>query len=72
MEPPKPHEHEAILQAAPQATPADLEEYERLLSARYRKDPSAAHAGHAPAAAPAPDPNAARLQELSKKLVGTS
>jgi hypothetical protein len=66
MEPPKPTDANAILAgAAPDATPQDLAEYERLLSARYRKDPEAA------AAAGVPDPDEARLRELEKKLFRT-
>jgi hypothetical protein len=68
VEPLKPQTAKDILAAAgPAATPQDLEEYERLLSARYRKDPSSPAA-----AAGVPDPDEVRLRELEKKLFGTS
>jgi hypothetical protein len=67
MEPLKPDAARAIMAGAdPSATPQDLAEYERLLSARYRKDPSAAAA-----AGGAPDPDEVRLKELERKLFGT-
>ena len=65
MEPLKPAAKNAILQAAPTATPADLEEYERLLSKRYTKDPSTKNA-----LAAAPDPDEVRLQQLMKNIYG--
>ena len=65
MEPLKPAAKSSILQAAPTATPADLEEYERLLSKRYTKDPSAKNVLPA-----APDPDEVRLQQLMKKIYG--
>ena len=65
MEPLKPVARNALLQAAPLATDADLEEYERLLSKRYTKDPSVAKA-----VAAVPDPDEVRLQQLMKKNYG--
>ena len=65
MEPLKPDTSESILAAAPTATKADLEEYERLLSAHFRKDPSIQTSmGFAP------DPDEARLKQLATKLFG--
>lgn len=65
MEPPKPGTRAKTLQAAPAATPAEYEEYERLLSQRYTKEPSA---GGLEGTA---DPDEARLRELAQKLFGT-
>jgi hypothetical protein len=65
MEPWKPADRQAILKANPRATAADLDEYERLLSKRYAKDPSAKKV-----LAAAPDPDEVRLQELIKKIFG--
>lgn len=48
MEPLKPAQKRAILENQPNAQPADVEEYERLLSQRFTVDPD-----FAPAAAPA-------------------
>lgn len=67
MEPLKPSKAQAILGAAPAASPQDLADYERLLTARYRKDPSTVAA-----AGGAPDPDEVRLKELERKLFGTS
>ncbi|MGL4555291.1 MAG: hypothetical protein ACRC33_29340 [Gemmataceae bacterium] len=67
VEPLKPAARQSILAAAPAATEADVEEYERLLSKRYTKDPSAGRA-----AAAAPDPDEARLKQLIHKLFGPS
>lgn len=39
MEPLKPEEKQRILNERPQAAPEDIEEYERLLSERFRRDP---------------------------------
>jgi hypothetical protein len=39
MEPLKPEEKQRILTERPQAAPEDIEEYERLLSERFRRDP---------------------------------
>ena len=64
MEPRKPADRQAILKANPYATAADLDEYERLLSKRYAKDPSAK------TVYAARDPDEVRLQELTKKIFG--
>ena len=66
MEPPKPHKRDEVLRKVPGATAAEYEEYERLLSKRFTKDPSKKKL--APAA---PDPDEERLKELTKKLFGT-
>ena len=39
MEPLKPETKRQILQERPQASPADIEEYERLLAERFAEDP---------------------------------
>lgn len=66
MEPLKPEEKAAILAARPQAAPEDIEEYERLLNARFQQDPSAPAA----LAAPLNVDIEQRLQELYEKLFG--
>jgi hypothetical protein len=67
MEPPKPNRREVVLQNAPNASPADYDEYERLLAKRHSKDPSAPQPFGA-----APDPDEVRLKELIKKLFGSN
>ena len=67
MEPPKPSKKTDVLRNAPAATPEEYEEYERLLSKRYTKDPS-----RVAGVAGAPDPEEVRLKELTKKLFGKS
>lgn len=74
MEPLKPENKQAILSSRPQASPADIEEYERLLAARFAQNPLPA----APQAAPRAGPLAAnssqareaRLAELHARLFG--
>ena len=66
MEPMKPEVKKAILESNPQAQPSDIEEYERLLSARFTVDPDAA-----PSAAPqaaSVDSLESRLERLHAKL----
>lgn len=65
MEPRKPADRQKILRDHPHVTAADLDEYERLLSRRYAKDPSARKVRTA-----APDPDEVRLQELIEKIFG--
>lgn len=65
MEPPKPDRKAAVLQNAPNATPADYDEYEQLLVKRHSKEPSAPGAFSA-----GQDPDKVRLKELIKKLFG--
>ena len=67
MEPPKPTKQADVLRNAPNATPEEYEEYERLLAKHFTKDPSKARR-----IAGAPDPDEDRLKELTKKLFGTS
>ncbi len=64
MEPPKPSKKTDVLKRAPNATPEEYDEYERLLSQRYTKDPSQR------GVAAAPDPEEQRLRELTQKLFG--
>ena len=67
MEPPKPDQNEKILKNSPQASPEDIQEYERLLAKRYTKEPSSSQGFAA-----AKDPDAERLAELTRKLFGPS
>jgi len=67
MEPPKPSKRDEVLRNAPQATPAEYEEYERLLSKHFTKEPTAKRAFAA-----TPDPDEVRLKELINKLFGKS
>lgn len=70
MEPLKPQARRDLLDG-PQATPQDLDEYEKLLSQRYARDPNPVP-GTQPAPAPAKaglaDPGEARLEALYHKL----
>jgi hypothetical protein len=65
VEPRKPADRQAILRANPRVTAADLDEYERLLSKRYARVPSAYKQ-----LAAAPDPDEIRLKELTEKIFG--
>ncbi|MBI1916343.1 MAG: hypothetical protein HYS12_16665 [Planctomycetes bacterium] len=67
MEPLKPETRREILQNRPQATPADIEEYERLLAERFARDPDLPRS---PALAQAEAAREKRLEELHKKLFG--
>ena len=71
MEPLKPEQKAAILAERPAASPADIEEYERLLAERFTHDPSQP----VPAAAPRAsfltfEDRERRLRELHNKLFG--
>lgn len=66
MEPPQPTKKDEVLRNAPNATAEEYEEYERLLSKRFTKDPSRLRG-----IAAAPDPEEQRLSELTKKLFRT-
>ena len=66
MEPLKPEVKKAILESNPQAEPSDIEEYERLLSARFTVDPHA-HPSAAPERANA-ESIESRLKKLHEKL----
>jgi len=78
MQPLKPEQRRAILENSPQAQPADIDEYERLLSLRFAEDPD-----QEPAAAPdhtaqeralvgSQEEREARLKQLHAKLFGAS
>jgi hypothetical protein len=71
MEPLKPDTKSAIRAERPEASPEDIEEYERLLAERFATDPSAPAA--APERTPAPlarEQRENRLAELHQKLFG--
>jgi hypothetical protein len=70
MEPLKPEAKQKLLNR-PQASPQDVEEYERPLSERYTRDPNPDPRTR-PAAAPiaAPSSSEARLKDLYQKLYG--
>ena len=67
MEPLKPETRRAILQDRPQADPAEIEEYERLLAQRFAEDPDKPKPHHLLAVL---QDREARLVELHKKLFG--
>jgi hypothetical protein len=67
MEPLKPETKTRILQERPQASPEDIEEYERLLAERFTEDPDLPMS---PAAAQAVAKREKRLELLYKKLFG--
>jgi hypothetical protein len=71
MEPLKPDTKRSILQSNPQADPADIEEYERLLAEMFTVDPSIQPAPTSPAGIAgisAQQAREARLTELHRKL----
>lgn len=65
MEPLKPETKKNILAIRPEAEPADIEEYERLLAERFAADPDIAMA---PRELISPDDPEVRLAELYRKL----
>ncbi len=65
MEPMKPTAKKRILQAAPNAAPEDITEYERLLSERFTVDPDLARD---PASIHLMEQKRKRLKELRGKL----
>ena len=68
MEPLKPQMVKELL-SRPSVAPADVEEYERLLSERFTRDPNRPGIAAAPALpAKSRDPREVRLEELHKKL----
>lgn len=74
MQPLKPNEKRAILENRPNAQPADIEEYERLLSERFTVDPDISPA-EAPEGAErgllsAREMRERRIAELHLKLFG--
>jgi hypothetical protein len=68
MEPLKPETKEQILRDRPQASPADLEEYERLLSERFTVDPDLPKS---PAATRDATDRERRLEQLYQMLFGS-
>lgn len=68
MEPLKPKTKNQILQDRPQASPKDIEEYERLLAERFTEDPDLEKS---PTAAQATAKRQERLEQLHKKLFGS-
>jgi hypothetical protein len=67
MEPLKPETKRRILQERPQASPADIEEYERLLAERFTEDPDMPRA---PAAARAAADRERRLEGQHRNRFG--
>ena len=68
MEPLKPETKQKILQNRPQASPADIEEYERLLAERFTEDPDLPKS---PTRIKAAGKRQERLEQLYKKLFGS-
>ena len=68
MEPLKPEVRKRILDDHPQASPEDIDEYERLLSQRFTVDPDLAMS---PAASSKREDAEKRLAELYDKLFST-
>lgn len=67
MEPLKPDDKKRAMAANPNAAPEDIQEYERLLAARFARDPNVPAPPLKPLAAP--DSNSdVRLKQLYKKL----
>jgi hypothetical protein len=67
MEPLKPETKRQIPQNMPQASPADIEEYERLLAERFTVDPDLPQS---PAVVAAVAQREQRLKQLHGKLFG--
>ena len=68
MEPLKPEMKRKLLEAQRQATPADIEEYERLLAERFTLDPDLPQTSIMESTVNAKE---ARLAQLHKLLFGT-
>jgi hypothetical protein len=68
MEPLKPETKARILRERPQASPEDLEEYERLLAERFTEDPELPKS---PAVAQTAAKRQKRLEQLYEKLFGS-
>ena len=68
MEPLKPEIKKGIVQDRPQADPADIEDYERLLAERFAEDPDKPKPHHMAAAHLDRE---SRLAALHKKLFGS-
>jgi hypothetical protein len=67
VEPLKPATKTRILRERPQASPEDIEEYERLLAERFAEDPDLPKS---PAFAQAASKCEKRQEQLSQKLFG--
>jgi hypothetical protein len=73
MQPMKPERKAALLANRPEAQPADIEEYERLLSLRFTEDPDAQPTMAPTLRAAVPGSNReARISELHRKLFGSA
>ena len=68
MEPLKPETKKRILQDRPQASPEDIEEYERLFAERFTEDPDLEKS---PTTAQTTAKRQKRLEQLYKKLFGS-
>ncbi len=68
MEPLKPETKARILRERPQASPAEIDEYERLLAERFTEDRDLPKA---PAFAQAAAKRQQRLEQLYEKLFGS-
>jgi hypothetical protein len=68
MEPLKPETKARILRERPQASPEEIEEYERLLAERFTEDPDLPKS---PAVAQAAAKRQKRLEQLYEKLFGS-
>jgi hypothetical protein len=68
MGPLKPETKARILRERPQASPKDIEEYERLLAERLTEDPDLPKS---PAVAQAATKRQKRLEQLYEKLFGS-
>jgi len=69
MEPITPEVRKRILDERPQASPEDIDEYERLLSERFMVDPDSTMA--APDGSALRNDDEERLEELYNKLFAT-
>ena len=67
MEPLKPETKRQILEDRPEASPEDIEEYERLLAERFAEDPDLPKS---PDVAQTAARREKRLEQLSNKLFG--
>jgi hypothetical protein len=68
MEPLKPETKTRILKERPEASPEEIEEYERLLAERFTEDPDLPRS---PAISQATAKREKRLEQLYKKLFGS-
>jgi hypothetical protein len=68
VEPLKPETKARILRERPQASPEEIEEYERLLAERFTEDPDLPKS---PAVAKAAAHRERRLEQLYQKLFGS-